>query len=182
MSITLYIFLQQLEGLEHTYLTLVTHCSGGLRLGFRSPCAKATSHQNIANSSQLHRKVMEKITRVKRHLRSTKVVTTSCRNLPCSRMFLCDKLHEPLLAMKRALFTRSLNTGLRGIGDTSAGENANSSGMMLLRGSIIWAGHCKRSGKKTLHSTTVKSAAPVQLPSCICPLTQFSKHELKLRK
>lgn len=137
MSITLYIILQQLEGLEHTYLTLVTHCSGGLRLGFRSPCAKATSHQNIANSSQLHRKVMEKITRVKRHLRSTKVVTTSCRNLPCSRMFLCDKLHAPLLAMKRALFTRSLNTGLRGIGDTSAGENANSSGMMLLRGSII---------------------------------------------
>lgn len=123
----------------YTYLTFVTHCSmPAVRLWSKSPCPKATNHHSMANNSQLHRKVMVKMTRVKRHLRSTKVVNTSCRNLPCSRMFLCAKLHAPLLAMKRALFTRSLNTGFRGIRDASAGT-ANSSGMILLRGSIIWA-------------------------------------------
>lgn len=90
----------------------------------------------MANSSQLLTNVVVKMTSVKRHLRSTSVVKTSCRNLPCSRMFLCAKLHEPFLAMKRALFTRSLNTGLRGMRDTSPGR-PNSSGMMLFLASIF---------------------------------------------
>ncbi|TRY60515.1 hypothetical protein DNTS_001485 [Danionella cerebrum] len=121
---------------QATHLTLVTHCSTTiLRCGSRSPCAKATSHQDMAKSNQLHKKVMVKMTSVKRHFRSTSVVKTSCKKRPCSRMFLCAKLQAPLLAMKRALFTRSLNTGLRGTRDTSAGR-ANSSGMMLFRGSI----------------------------------------------
>lgn len=106
------------------------------RVGSRSPCANATSHQLMANSSQLLTNVVVKMTSVKRHLRSTSVVKTSCRNLPCSRMFLCAKLHEPFLAMKRALFTRSLNTGLRGIRETSPGR-PNSSGMMLFLASIF---------------------------------------------
>lgn len=106
------------------------------RVGSRSPCANATSHQLMANSSQLLTNVVVKMTSVKRHLRSTSVVKTSCRNLPCSRMFLCAKLHEPFLAIKRALFTRSLNTGLRGIRETSPGR-PNSSGMMLFLASIF---------------------------------------------
>lgn len=139
---------------DFTYLTLMTHCCmSALGLRSRSPCANASSHHPIANSSQLHRKVMVKMTKVKRHLRSTRVVNTSCRNLACSRMFLCAKLHAPPLAMKRALFTRSLNTGLRGIRDTSAGTE-NSSGMILFRGNIIWSCQfrwSKRNGSLKVH-------------------------------
>lgn len=119
-----------------SYLTSVTQCVPFCRFGSRSPCANATSHQLMANSSQLLTNVVVKMTNVKRHLRSTSVVKTSCRNLPCSRMFLCAKLHEPFLAMKRALFTRSLNTGLRGMREASPGR-PNSSGMMLFLANIL---------------------------------------------
>lgn len=113
-----------------SYLTSLTQWVPFCRAGSRSPCANATSHQLMANSSQLLTNVVVKMTSVKRHFRSTSVVNTSCRKRPCSRMFLCARLHEPFLAMKRALFTRSLNTGLRGMREASPGS-PNSSGMML---------------------------------------------------
>ncbi|TNN71172.1 hypothetical protein EYF80_018520 [Liparis tanakae] len=115
----------------------------------RSPCAKATSHQLMANSSQLLTKVVVKMTSVKRQRRSTSVVNTSCRKRPCSRMFLCARLHAPFLAMKRALFTRSRNTGLRGNREARPGR-PNSSGMMLFRANISE----KKEGKKEWNQTS----------------------------
>lgn len=119
-----------------TYLTEVTQSMPDVRWGSRSPWAKATNHQPIPKSNQLQRNVIVKITKVNRHLRSTKVVKTSWRNRPCSRMFLCARLQAPFFAMKRALLIRSLKTGFRGKRDTSAGR-ANSSGIMLFRASIL---------------------------------------------
>lgn len=105
-------------------------------LGSMSPWAKATSHHIMAKSNQLHRKDMVKMTSVWRHFRSTKVVKISCRNRPCSRMFLCARLHAPFLAMKRALRGRSRMRGLRRF-SAAIRASTYSSGIILFRASIF---------------------------------------------
>ena len=53
--------------------------------GSRSPWAKAMSHHAMAKSIHEQRKAEVKIRRECCHFRSTMVVKTSCRNLPCER-------------------------------------------------------------------------------------------------
>lgn len=55
----------------------------GCRRGWRSPWAKASNHQTMANNIHEHRKVDVKIRSEWRHFRSTMVVNTSWRKRPC---------------------------------------------------------------------------------------------------
>ncbi|TNN59798.1 hypothetical protein EYF80_029983 [Liparis tanakae] len=80
----------------------VTHGTKPSPCWSKSPCANAISHQIIPKRSQLHRKDMVKMMSVWSHFKSTRVVKTSCKNRPCSRMLVCATLQVPFLATNRA--------------------------------------------------------------------------------